>query len=146
MNNLDPKLWKNLPTELVRWIIEHSSPSIDTQLAFKISPKKIEEARAWRLWYLLKSHDGIIYNLETESLHIFRIPGTHIVRRPIKLDWMDLQMTSFNGDGLEHMLEVTTASGTFVSVPNSDPWLTELRVLLRGSGLARVLNFSGSTI
>lgn len=142
---MDPKLWKNLPTELVRWIIEHSSPSIDTQLAFKISPKKIEEARAWRLWYLLKSHDGIIYNLETESLHIFRVPGTHIVRRPIKLDWVDLQMTSFNGEGLEHMLEVTTAQGAFVGIPNSDPWLTELRVLLRGSGLARMINATGST-
>lgn len=145
MHNLDPKLWKNLPTELIRWIIEHSSPSIDTQLCFKIMPKKIEEARAWRLWYLLKSHDGLVYNLETESLHIFRIPGTHIVRRPIKLDWIDLQMTSFNEAGLEHMLEVTTAQGTFVGLPNSDPWLTELRVLLRGSGLARMINASGTT-
>lgn len=142
---MDPNLWSKLPTELVRWIVEHSSPSIDTQLEFKIRPKKLEEERAWRLWYLLKSHDGLVYNLETQSLHIFRIPGTHIVRRPIKLDWIDLQMTSFNQAGLEHMLEVTTASGVFVGVPNSDPWLTELRVLLRGSGLARMIGASGAT-
>lgn len=142
---MDPNLWSKLPTELVRWIVEHSSPSIDTQLAFKIRPKKLEEERSWRLWYLLKSHDGLVYNLETQSLHIFRIPGTHIVRRPIKLDWIDLQMTSFNEAGLEHMLEVTTSSGTFVGVPNSDPWLTELRVLLRGSGLARMIGASGAT-
>ena len=143
---MDPNLWSKLPMDLVRWIIEHSSPSIDTQLAFKISPKKLDEARAWRLWYLLKSHDGIVYNLETKSLHIFRIPGTHIVRRPIKLDWMDLQMASFNGEGREHMLEVTTAKGSFVGVPNSDPWFTELRVLLRGSGLARAINFHESNL
>jgi len=136
---LDPNLWSKLPTELVRWIIEHSSPSIDTQLAFKIRPKKIKEEKAWRLWYLLKSHDGIIYNLETESLHIFRVPGTHIVRRPVTLDWFQDHMWCFNESGLEHTVELTAETGAFVSVPSNQQWITELRVLLRGSGLARVI-------
>jgi hypothetical protein len=136
----------SLPRDLVQKIIEWSSPSIDTQLAFKIRPKKIDESRAWRLWYLLKSHDGIIYNLETESLHILRMPGAYAVRRPIKLDWVQEGMWCFNADGLEHTLEMATASGGFIMVPSNLPWLTELRVLLRGSGLARVIGAAtGST-
>ena len=135
-----------LPRDLVQKIIEWSSPSIDTQLAFKIPPKKLDESRAWRLWYLLKSHDGIIYNLETESLHILRMPGAYAVRRPIKLDWVQEGMWCFNADGLEHTLEMATTSGGFIVVPSNLPWLTELRVLLRGSGLARVIGAaSGST-
>ena len=139
---MDPNLWSKLPTELIRWIIEHSDPSIDTQLAFKIRPKKLDEARAWRLWYLLKSHDGLVYNLETESLHILRIPGAYAVRRPIKLDNLDAGMWCFNLGGHEHWIELATASGGFISVPSNLPWLTELRVLLRGSGLARVIGAS----
>jgi hypothetical protein len=142
---MDPKIWSNLPTELIKKIIEESSPSIDTQLCFKISPKKIDEAKSWRLWYLLKSHDGIVYNLETESLHIFRIPGYHIIRRRITLDWVQDYLWCFNEVGKEHMIEMTTASGSFIGIPCKNPWITEMRVLLKGSGLARVLNVSGSS-
>ena len=140
---LDPSIWKNLPTELVRKIVEDSNPSIDVQLAFKIKPKKLDEARAWRLWYLLKSHDGIIYNLETETLHNFRIPEMHIVKRPIKLDWLDDGLWSFNQDENEHMIEVYQPSGECIGWPMKAPWLTEMRVLLKGSGLARMINASG---
>lgn len=136
---MDPKIWNNLPTELIRKIILESNPSIDTQLAFKIKPKKIDDARAWRLWYLLKSHDGIIYNLESNSLHILRIPGAYAVRRPLKLDWVDDGLWCFNMDGKEHTIEMATASGGFVMSPSNIPWITELRVLLRGSGLSRVI-------
>lgn len=142
---MDQTIWKNLPTELIRRIILESSPSIDVQLYFKIPPNKIDEAKAWRLWYLLKSHDGIIYNLETESLHILRIPGAYSVRRPIKLDWVDDGMWCFNVNQAEHTMELVTASGGFIMAPSRLPWFTELRVLLRGSGLARVLNFTGAT-
>ena len=143
---MDPKIWRNLPIELVQKIIEWSSPTIDTQLAFKIKPKKLDEARVWRLWYLLESHDGIIYNLETESLHILRIPGAYAVRRPIQLDWVHGGMWCFNADQTEHTLEMATASGGFIMCPSNLPWITELRVLLRGSGLARVIGAaSGGT-
>ena len=142
---MEPKIWSKLPQEIIRKIIEISEPSIDVQLCFKIRPKKIDEARAWRLWYLLKSHDGIIYNLETESLHILRIPHAYVVRRPIKLDGIDAGLSSFNMDGAEHTVEMTTAAGNFVMVQSTMPWLTELRVLLRGSGLARMINASGAT-
>ena len=37
------------------------------------------------------------------------------------------------------MVEVISPSGKFSSFVTSDPWVTEMRVLLRGSGLARVI-------
>lgn len=142
---LDPLLWRNLPTELIRKIIEESKPSIDTQLCFKIMPKKIDEAKAWRLWYLLKSHDGIIYNLESKSLHNFRVLGSHIIRRPIELNYHSAGLWVFNDTEDDHVLEVISASGTFHSFVTHDHWATEMRVLLRGSGMARALNYSSST-
>jgi hypothetical protein len=142
---MDSKIWRNLPTELIRKIIEWSEPSIDVQLCFKIPPKKIEEVKAWRLWYLLKSHDGLIYNLETKSLHNFRVPGSHIIRRPIELNYHTAGLWVFNDTEDEYMMEVISSSGQFTSFVSRDPWVTEMRVLLRGSGLARVINFSSST-
>ena len=139
---LDPNLWSKLPTELIRWIVEHSSPSIDTQLAFKIRPKKIPEDRSWRLWYLLKSHDGLVYNIETETLHNFRMPGFHTVRRPVSLV-IDDDLWIFNQEEAIHSLEVYSPGGGVLVTPQSDQWITELRVLLRGSGLARAINFHG---
>jgi hypothetical protein len=138
---LDPKIWKHLPDDLIRQIIGMADISIDARLAFGILPKRLDEAKAWRLWYLLKSHDGIVYNLETESLHILRFPGAYIVRRPVQLDWIDSGLWCFNADGKEHSLEMSTTKGEFIMLPSKIPWLTELRVLLRGSGL----NASGSS-
>lgn len=142
---LDPKLWRNLPTELIRNIIERSEPSIDVQLCFKISPKKIDEAKAWRLWYLLKSHDGLVYNLESKSLHNFRVAGSHIIRRPIELNYHTAGLWVFNDTEDEHMIEIISPSGSFHSTVSNAHWATEMRVLLRGSGLARALNYSSCT-
>lgn len=144
---MDPKIWKNLPTELVRKIIEQSQPSIDAQIYFKIKPKKLSEARIWRLWYLLKSHDGIIYNLETQTLHNFTFHGWHIVKRPVELDWLNDGLWAFNLDEHEYSSEIYGPDGSCVVYPCAEPWMTELRVLLKGSGLARVVNVaSGWTI
>jgi hypothetical protein len=142
---MDKKIWKNLPTELIRRIILESNPTIDVQLYFKIAPKKIDEARIWRLWYLLNSHDGIVYNLETESLHIFRVPGCHIIRRPIALDVIDNGFWFFNTDHKEHMIEWNCSRGGFGGSTSRSSWITEFRILLKGSGIARCLNFPGST-
>jgi len=142
---LDPLLWRNLPSELIRKIIEESNPSIDTQLCFKIMPKKIDEAKAWRLWYLLKSHDGIIYNLESKSLHNFHIPGFHIVRRPIELNYYNAGLWVFNNQEDEHTVDVISPQGGIHSLFSRTHWATEMRVLLRGSGLARALNYSSCT-
>ncbi|BAT22532.1 hypothetical protein [Yellowstone lake phycodnavirus 3] len=139
---MDPKIWCNLPTELIQKIIEWSDPSIDTQLFFKIKPKKIDEAKAWRLWWLLKSHDGLIYNLETKSLHNFRVAGSHIIRRPIELNYHTAGLWVFNDTEDEHTIEVTSPLGSFHSCPSHDHWATEMRVLLKGSGLARAINMA----
>jgi hypothetical protein len=129
-------MWKNLPIDLIRWIIEHSEPSIDVQLAFKIPPKKINEAKSFRLWWLLKSHDGIIYNIESKSLHIFRIPGFHIIRRPIELSYHTAGLHIFNDQEEEHLVEITAPCGCFQGKTSSLSWTTEMRILLRGSKLA----------
>jgi len=132
---LDPKIWRNLPTELIRKIIEWSEPTIDVQLCFKIPPKKINEAKAWKLWWMLKSHDGIIYNIESKTLHNFRVPGSHIIRRPIELNYHTAGLWIFNDKEDEHTLEMISPCGTFQSFITSDHWATEKRVLLKGSGL-----------
>ena len=142
---MDKTIWKNLPVELIRKIIEWSEPSIDVQLCFKIPPKKIPEAKAWRLWYLLKSHDGLIYNLESKTLHNFYIPGCHIIRRPIEMNYYNDGLWVFNDTENEHIVEIISPSGKFSSLVSRDHWTTNLRVLLKGSGLARALNYSSST-
>jgi hypothetical protein len=136
---MDSQIWKRLPTELIRWIIEHSEPSIDVQLCFKIKPKKLDEAKSWRLWYLLKSHDGIIYNLETESLHILRIPGCHIVHRPIPLSYHTAGLTVFNDAEEEHIVEYTCPCGSYCFVTKNDAWVTEMRILFKGARPSREL-------
>ena len=127
MNSL---IWRNLPSDLVRAIVLLSNPTIDTRLYFNIPPKRIDEADAWRMWYRLKSHDGIVYNVTSKSLHIFRIPGSHIIRRPIELDAMDEWMAILNQDESSHSIETTTRKGVHVTT-SSVSFYTELRVLLK---------------
>ena len=132
MNSL---IWRNLPSELIRTIVLLSDPSIDTRLYFGIHPSKINEDRCWRLWYLLNSHDGLIYNLETQALHIFRIPGYHVIRRPIECNRMDQWMTVLNESGKYHSVEVYSSNGDYMCTPSHDVFYTEMRVLLKGSGV-----------
>ena len=124
-------MWSKLPTDLIRKIIEMSDLTIDSRLAFGIPPKRLDEAKSWRLWWLLKSHDGLVYNMETESLHILRIPGCHVVRRPISLSWHTAGLTVFNDQEDEHMVEYTCPCGSFVSLKQSDAWVTEMRILFK---------------
>lgn len=138
---MDSKIWRKLPTDLIRRIVHESSPSIDVQLAFKILPKKLSESRIWRLWYLLNSHDGVVYNLESQSLHIFRLPGYHMIRRPIELSYYDDGLYIFNSEQNLHSCEVTCPSGAVCFMPScTDAYMTEYRVLLAGSGIARAIN------
>ena len=136
---MDPKIWKELPTELIIKIVEMSSPSIDVRLAFGIPPKKLDEAKCWRLWYFLKSHDGLIYNLESRSLHIFRIPGHHIIRRPIELNYHTAGLLVFNDTGHEHTIETICPNGNFSSELCNDPWVSEARIIFKGSNPSRKL-------
>jgi hypothetical protein len=121
MNSL---IWRNLPSELIRSIVLLSNPTIDTRLYFNIPPKKIN------VKLHLYSHDGIVYNPSSKSLHIFRLPGCHVIHRPVELDTMDEWMTIFNQDERAHTIEMMTINGTHVTTSNSS-FYTEMRVLLK---------------
>lgn len=119
---------------------------VDVKRALGVPPGRINRDRAWRLWYLISSNHGLIYNLESKSLHCFRIPGLHIVRRPVECDWVDRWLWTFNVNRREHMLEVTTASGEYLCWPDhTEPFYTELNVLLKGSGFVPCLSRLNST-
>lgn len=137
---MDPKIWKSLPTDLVRRIVQQSELSIDSRLAFNIPPKKIDSDRVWRLEYLLGSFHGLMYDMETLSLHNFRVRGNHIVRRPIELAWVDDGLYAFNLPNDEHHHEVTSSDGTYLSTLSRDAFFTEYPVLLKNSGPCRVIN------
>jgi hypothetical protein len=139
---MDSLIWRHLPTDLVRKIVLLSNPSIDTRLYFGIPPGRISEGRCWRLWYLLRSHDGLIYNLETQSLHILRIPGRHIIRRPVDCNRIDQWLTVFNETGKYHALEAYSRNGDYINTPSNAVFYTELRILLKGSGIARCVNIA----
>ena len=136
---MDSNLWRHLPTELIIKIVEMSCPSIDVRLSFGIKPGKLDEAKCWRLWYFLKSHDGLVYNLESQSLHIFRIRGHHIIRRPIELNYHTAGLLIFNDSESEHVIEETQPNGVCTSQIVKDTWITNSRVIFRGSQPFRLL-------
>lgn len=126
MNSL---IWRNLPSELIREIVLLSDPSIDTRLYFRIPPKKLDEERLRVFSLRLYLHDGIMYNMNSKSLHIFRMPGCHVIHRPVELDAMDEWFSVFNQAGERHAIETTTPDGTHVTSSDAT-FYTELRVLL----------------
>ena len=123
-------IWRNLPCEIIRKIIIMSDPTIDTRLYFRLPPKRLDMKRALDLWFKLSSHDGIIYNLTSKSLHIFRIPECHVIHRPIELDAMDEWFSVFNQNESAHEIEVTTTRDKHVTTSEAS-FYTEMRVLLK---------------
>ena len=123
MNSL---IWRNLPSELIHKIVLLSDPSIDVRLYFRLPPKKLNEYLVRRIGWMLATHDGLFYNQESKSLHILRIPGCHVVHRPIELDSMDEWFSVFNEGEHKHMIET---NGTHVTTTEAT-FYTELRVLL----------------
>ena len=73
------------------------------------------------------------------------MPGFHVIRRPIELSYHTAGLHVFNDQEQEHLLEVTGPCGCFEGKTSSTAWSTEMRVLLRGSGLCRMLNASDSS-
>ena len=127
MNSL---IWRNLPTELIHKIVLLSDPSIDTRLYFRIPPKRFDEEELLRFEFRLFCwHDGIMYNMTSKTLHIFRVPGCHVIHRPVELDAMDEWFSVFNESGERHAIETITQTGTHVTSSNN-VFYTELRVLL----------------
>jgi hypothetical protein len=118
-------IWRNLPCEIIRKIILMSDPSIDTRLYFRLPPKRLVNSL-----FKLPCHDGIVYSITSKTLHILRIPGCHVIHRPVELDAMDEWFTVFNQDEQLHMIETTTQHGTHVTMSQAS-FYTEMRVLLK---------------
>lgn len=134
---MDPNIWRHLPDDLILHILGMAELSIDARLAFGIRPKRLDEAKCWRFWYFLKSHDGLVYNLDSKSLHIFRIPGHHIIRRPIDLNYHTAGIVVFNDEEEEHTIETICPDGSFRSEVSAVPWITECRVIFKYSNPRR---------
>lgn len=138
------EVWRRLPTELIKKIVEMADLPIDTRLFFKILPKKINEKVAWKLWYLL-CNDGIFYNLDSKSLHNFRVPGVHIVRRPVSIVFTEQNVIIFNRELEEHSLEITTSNGHYLHQSGQkEPISTSCKVILKGGGVCPAVFTSDS--
>ena len=119
-----------LPEELVRKILELADLSIDTRRAFGLGPRRLPPWRSAHIGWLLKSRgDGIFYDERTKSLHNFRVPGAHVIRRPVELSMCDDGLTIFNLRQHEYALEIYSPSGDYMFLPGvRAAWATELRV------------------
>jgi hypothetical protein len=120
-------MYDELPCEIIRKIILMSDPSIDTRLYFRLPPNRLDSQRARDL---LNRHDGLVYNVMSKSLHIFRIPGCHVIHRPVEMDSMDEWFSVFNEGGHAHSIETTTRHGTHIT-SSEVSFYTEMRVLLK---------------
>ena len=106
-----------------------SDPSIDTRLYFRLPPNRLDSQCVQDLGDRL-SHDRLFYIKETKSLHIFRIPGCHVIHRPVEMDSMDEWFSIFNEGGHAHTIETTTRHGTHIT-SSEVSFYTEMRVLLK---------------
>ena len=118
----------NLPIHLIERILYQSNLDIDTRLALKMKPRRIN-----RLFYnfLLTNRTGYTYNAETQTLHVIeKDTGAHIVRRPIILDYAGEDFAIFNSYENEYMVDI--------SEPNGDNCMYPCNVILYiFSGLLR---------
>lgn len=119
--------------DLIPIIIEMSEPSIDVKLYFKIKPGKVDGSR---IQYLLGTRHGLIYILDSKTLHDFTQPGTHVIRRPVTLDWIRSDgLTSFNEDRATYTIEADSING---KIHANAQWLTYIPVLIKGSCIHNV--------
>jgi len=122
--NAMEEIWKDLPYDMVREILSRVD-DIDVRIKFKIKPRKIKRDS-------ITLNDGIIYNSETKSLHIFSNPQFHIVRRPIEFNFMVHGITYFNLDRNPHTIETTFSNGANLVLPGeTESFATKSRILVR---------------
>lgn len=116
---------------LVHRILDVADLSIDTRRELGLKPRRLWPWRIAHIGFLLRSHAGLFYNVETRALHNFRVPGSHIVRRPIEVSLTDADgLTIFNLHQHEYSLEIYAESGSFIANPCvTATWATELPVV-----------------
>lgn len=111
-------------------VLDSADLSIDTRRELGLGPRRLPTWRSAHIGWLLQSHDGLFYDGATQSLHNFKVPGTHIVRRPVELSLRDDGLTIFNLRQDEYSLEVYGPTGDYVFTPGvKATWATEFRVL-----------------
>lgn len=121
-----------LPPEIVRKIMDMADLSIDTRRAFGLPPRRLWPWRTAQIDWLLTRHAGLFYYPETKSLHNFRVPDMHIVRRPIELSQTDDDLTIFNLHQDEYSLEIYSNVCLFTPGVKA-VWATELPITYRAS-------------
>lgn len=112
-------------------VLELADLSIDTRRELGLEPRPLCPWRTAHIaWLLANSREGLFYNKETGGLHNFRVPGMHIVRRPVELSLVDDGLTIFNLKQDEYALEVYEPSGRYVFTPGvRATWATEIRLV-----------------
>lgn len=112
-------------------VLERADLSIDTRRELGLEPRPLCPWRTAHIaWLLANNREGLFYNKETGGLHNFRVPGMHIVRRPVELSLVDDGLTIFNLKQDEYALEVYEPSGRYVFTPGvRATWATEFKVV-----------------
>jgi len=117
------EIWKDLPYDMVREILSRVD-DIDVRIKFKIKPRKIKKD-------LIRLNDGVIYNSETKTLHIFSNPQFHIVRRPIEFNFTWNGISYFNIDRNHHAIECIFSNGANLIMPcETESFVTDKKLCL----------------
>ncbi len=104
-----------VPSHVTEKILNMAHLDIDTRLALKMKPVKIDTRCLEHLFGFRKM---FVYNEESQSLHSFLHPGYHLVRRPIHLDYCDQNISVFNDNNDTFWFEVTAPDGRNVMLPD----------------------------
>ena len=71
----------------------------------------------------------LVYIQDSKTLLNFHLKFVGlIISKPINLDYLEDDLTVFNGFSKEYICEVICDCGNFTTIVRSDPWITELKV------------------
>ncbi len=117
-----------VPSHVTEKILNMAHLDIDTRIALKMKPAKIDNRCFERLFLFRKM---FIYNEETQSLHSFLHSGYHLIRRPIHLDYCDQNISVFNDNNDTFWFEVTAPDGKYVILSNHHETVYVMTNLIR---------------
>ena len=105
-----------LPEHLIERILYEADLNIDTRLALKMKPRRMNTDM---LEFLIIFRSGQIYNSNKQTLHSIVYPGYHVIRRPITLDYWGEGISIFNAAQSEYSLDITSPDGVNVVFPGN---------------------------